>query len=457
MIRQVSILFLLLHFHFSFAQFPRDTVYFVAFKAVNSTRYPAMALIPKGPFPLSDAFSMSKTQEWVQSQKIHFGGLSASLALGNNYFPEIERKLKEANLPDTYKWIPLVMSGMVHDFRGPGGRAGLWQVPHLVALRYGLVLAPGFDERMDPSKNTDAALRWLTHLHQEFGTMDQALLAFFNGEGALRHALARMQTVRLPDAAAVQAFLYTHLPPATRDDIYRWNAATATFTLMPETSRHKHPLVTVGATAPVVVEKNMEVKALAEVMKIPIASLRTANPSLLGEVFPAGASIHLPVDATPVFAERQGKIFAYQDSIASLPKKKIVPVTPAMVVPANADKITYTVRSGDNLGQIALRHGVGLSQLKAWNSLSSDRIYAGQKLTIYGHANPNFKVEEKTPPTPARVTTSDGTFIQYVVKQGDTLWSISRQFEGVSVEDIQRWNNIGDRIDIGQILKIKKP
>jgi membrane-bound lytic murein transglycosylase D len=294
-------------------------------------------------------------------------------------------------------------------------------------------------------------------LEKTFGSKEMALMAFFNGEGAMRHAQSKMATVRLADEAAVWAFLYAHLPASTRDDLYRWNAMAAAMSSPGMTFAPRHPLVTVGDTQGVPMPKPTQLKALADVLGVPMATLQTANPALLGDIIPQGARLNLPVDKADVFPEKRERIYAYQDSLASIPKKKPVPVVPAIPIPANADKITYTVRPGDNLGQIALRHGVALSQLKAWNGLSSDRINAGQKLTIYGHANPNFKVEEKPTPPPVKVNTTEGTFFHYVVKQGDTLWSISRQFEGVSVEDIQKWNGIGERIDIGQVLKIKKP
>ena len=47
----------------------------------------------------------------------------------------------------------------------------------------------------------------------------------------------------------------------------------------------------------------------------------------------------------------------------------------------------YRVKSGDVLGTIASKHGVRVSQLKAWNDLNSSMIRVGQKLII--HADPN--------------------------------------------------------------------
>jgi membrane-bound lytic murein transglycosylase D len=49
--------------------------------------------------------------------------------------------------------------------------------------------------------------------------------------------------------------------------------------------------------------------------------------------------------------------------------------------------MVYRVKSGDVLGTIARKHGVKVSQLKAWNDLKSTTIRVGQRLII--HADPN--------------------------------------------------------------------
>jgi membrane-bound lytic murein transglycosylase D len=51
------------------------------------------------------------------------------------------------------------------------------------------------------------------------------------------------------------------------------------------------------------------------------------------------------------------------------------------------EPVVYRVRSGDVLGSIAEKHGVRVSQLKAWNDLNTSVIRVGQKLII--HADPN--------------------------------------------------------------------
>src|SRR5699024_66801 len=54
---------------------------------------------------------------------------------------------------------------------------------------------------------------------------------------------------------------------------------------------------------------------------------------------------------------------------------------------SSSSKKTYTVKSGDSLSKIASQYGVTVSKLKSWNSLKSDTIYIGQKLSINGKSS----------------------------------------------------------------------
>jgi membrane-bound lytic murein transglycosylase D len=61
--------------------------------------------------------------------------------------------------------------------------------------------------------------------------------------------------------------------------------------------------------------------------------------------------------------------------------------SPAPAAASSADegstRVRYRVRRGDNLTKIARQYGVGLSDIRRWNNLSNDRIQVGQTLTIY--------------------------------------------------------------------------
>lgn len=111
----------------------------------------------------------------------------------------------------------------------------------------------------------------------------------------------------------------------------------------------------------------------------------------------------------------------------------------AQQVFAQTTATSYTVKNGDTLGHIALRHGVTQSALKQANNLTSDLIKVGQKLTI---------------PTADSSAPTRGTTTDYIVKQGDTLGNIALGY-GISVTALRNANNLsGDLIRIGQKIQI---
>lgn len=103
------------------------------------------------------------------------------------------------------------------------------------------------------------------------------------------------------------------------------------------------------------------------------------------------------------------------------------------------DKTTYTVKSGDNLGSIALAFNMSISELQSLNNISDpDLIQVGQVLMVYQNN------ENSTP----------GTAV-YVVQSGDTLSGIASKFD-MTQSELQELNNISDpnKIQIGQELKV---
>ena len=116
------------------------------------------------------------------------------------------------------------------------------------------------------------------------------------------------------------------------------------------------------------------------------------------------------------------------------------------------DFYEISVKSGESLSVIAQREKVRVSDIMRWNRMPSDRIYPGQKLLI-GGTKP--QIESAKPATTQKPSTENT--IVYTVKEGDSLWLISEKFDGVSVDDIMRINQLkSERIDIGQTLYIPK-
>lgn len=102
---------------------------------------------------------------------------------------------------------------------------------------------------------------------------------------------------------------------------------------------------------------------------------------------------------------------------------------------APLDSNYYTVKSGDSLWSISRKFGVSVNELKKVNNLSSNLLSIGQNLIIPGKKN----------------NTSSN---EYVVKKGDTLYGIANKYN-VSVDNLKSYNNLStDSLSIGQIIKI---
>ena len=117
--------------------------------------------------------------------------------------------------------------------------------------------------------------------------------------------------------------------------------------------------------------------------------------------------------------------------------------------------IEYTVQSGDNLGTIARKNNVAISDLKMWNNLEDDSIQLGDKLIVSKKLiiDNSQSVTERT--TKKDKVSKSEVEDHYYVKKGDSLFSIAKKYPGVSVSDIKKWNGInGNSLKPGMKLKI---
>jgi membrane-bound lytic murein transglycosylase D len=110
--------------------------------------------------------------------------------------------------------------------------------------------------------------------------------------------------------------------------------------------------------------------------------------------------------------------------------------------------ITYTIKRGDSLWSIANEMGVNIGALSRWNNLHRDKkLLPGDKL----------RVRINTPPEPGNgFQKNEVKEINYIVREGDTLWSIAQKYN-VTIEEIRSWNSLdgGDRIYPSDRLKLK--
>ncbi|MFB5677131.1 LysM peptidoglycan-binding domain-containing protein [Paenibacillus terreus] len=118
----------------------------------------------------------------------------------------------------------------------------------------------------------------------------------------------------------------------------------------------------------------------------------------------------------------------------------------------------YQVQPGDILWNIAKANNVTVAELKAWNQLQGDLIYAGQSLRIHtAAAEQSVAVEQKASKANAEApsTAAAGHFAVHKVSKGESLFLIAKKY-GLSISDLKQDNELqSDLIYEGQILNIR--
>lgn len=116
---------------------------------------------------------------------------------------------------------------------------------------------------------------------------------------------------------------------------------------------------------------------------------------------------------------------------------------------------TYTVKKGDSLWKIAQENNTSIDDIKRINNLTSNNLIVGQQLLIpLSVKEPDNSITQPTLPTGPSSTTPVESYIIYEVKKGDSLWKIANN-NNTTVNDLIKLNNLSNlTLQIGDKIKI---
>ena len=359
------------------------------------------------------------------------------------YFPLFEKYLKKYGIPDDLKYLSIVESGLNPEARSRVGAVGLWQFMPSTGRMYGLSQDWYIDERMSPEKSTEAACKYLKQLYNMFDDWEMALAAYNTGPGNVRKAIRRSGYKR--DFWSI----YRYLPRETRSYVPQFVAVIYALNHLEEHNLIEEVPEYRLASDTLMVNQFVSLKALGEQINVCEEDLRHLNPELRRGAVPAAAKNYplLVPEDTYNFIAANSKAILDSAGKEELQQQMRYVAKKTSGSTYGRSKTYYRVRSGDVLGKIAERHGVRLSDLRSWNSIRGSRIYAGQKLTIW------VKQSNSIASTGGGRNIPDGKV--HLVQPGDSLWEISRRYNGLSVERIKKLNNLSsNKITPGQKLII---
>ena len=261
----------------------------------DNSETPSHSEIKNNLMKKAGVFDIRYTEEvksGIQSFTVR-GRKSAQQIIGRAqiYFPIIEKYLKDANLPDELKYISVIESGMDPNATSKAGAVGLWQLMPATARRYGLVINSQIDERRDPHKSTQAALKYLTFLNGLLGDWTLAAAAYNCGGGGVQKA---MRLGKGNDFWGIKP----HFPNETQHYINRLGCAIYVMNFYDQ-----HGLKAADTdyfmkfTKVATIYSELSFKQISQALDIPIPILKQLNPSYRKEIVPdstAGNYLILP-------------------------------------------------------------------------------------------------------------------------------------------------------------------
>lgn len=367
----------------------------------------------------------------------------------NLYFPLFEKYLKIYGLPDHLKYLSIIESALNPTAVSRARAVGLWQFMPSTGHQFGLHNDWYIDERMNPEKSTEAACKYLKQLYNMFGDWELAIAAYNTGPGNIRKAIRRSGYQR--------KFweIYPNLYQETRSYLPQFVAMIYVLNYAEEHNFIEDTYEYHVETDTINIDQYVHLTTLEKQLMLCDGDLKRINPSLKRGVLPTikgGYPVVVPLEAKEILMTNRMSIL---DSAGKVGKSEIEALAKNSTGSTyGRGKIVYKVRSGDVLGLIAERHNVRVSDLKSWNNLRSNTIRVGQNLNIW--LKPQFQTVEVAKNKSPKIINLPNGSKTYIVQPGDTLWEISRKFEGLSIEKLKSLNQMtSNKIKPGQKLIVK--
>ncbi|HEY7681696.1 MAG TPA: LysM peptidoglycan-binding domain-containing protein [Gemmatimonadales bacterium] len=361
------------------------------------------------------------------------------------YEPMIRAKLRENGVPEDMVYLALIESGFSNTAVSRARAAGMWQFIKGTAKLYGLRVDSWVDERRDPVRATDAAVRHIADLRDRFGSMYLAAAAYNAGAGKVGRGLRRLgddeeEEEENPDATFFRLYDTRFLRRETKDYVPKLIAA-ALIAKQPEKYGFEKPLDVQPLTYDsIVVPEATGLDVLARLADTSVAALRELNPQYIHLVTPPRrpAVVRVPAGTGETVTARYA---------ALAPSERV-------------SFVEHTVRRGQTLGGIGRMYRVSGQLIADANpAVRVNRLRPGTRLVIPTRYVPVVAEPAERPARTRPVANaSSSTTIRYRVRSGESLWTIAMSY-GTTVERLRQLNALSrsERLKADQVIRVPAP
>ncbi len=324
------------------------------------------------------------------------------IGMSKVYFPMIEKALKQKNLPIDLKYLAVSLSGLDPLTQNPYGATGVWMMMYNVSKMYKLKVNSFVDERKDIRKSTATAVTHFKDLYSIYRQWPLVIASYACSPVMLN------KCIRMAENSLYFWEIYPYIPENTREVYPRFVAAAYILNYYKEHGiRPIYPELYTENDS-VLVNKWLSFQQISATIDIPLEQLRKLNPVFKKDIIPYnvdGYWIYLP--------KTKGKLFELLKDSVYNPLPKPTEFAPTIIQQAPADstsvqdattattqpiaeketlkfdkkRVSYTVKKGDMLSDVADWFDVTPKEIKSWNKLKSDKLKRGQKLTIWVKAS----------------------------------------------------------------------
>ena len=342
-------------------------------------------------------------------------------------------EIEKSGLPMDLVLLPIVESAFDPFAYSHGRASGMWQFVPATAKQFGLQQNWWYDGRRDVAASTRSAIAFLKYLHKRFdGNWLHALAAYNTGEGRVFKAIRNNKK-----AGKSTEFWALKLPRETRDYVPKLLALVDIVRNMEENKLKLHPIINQPVLAQVDIGSQIDLAYAADLADMSVRELHALNPGYnRWATAPEGPhTLLLPLSKMDAFSS------ALNDTSAR----------------ERLNWVRYKIKSGDSLNKIANKYHTTVKVLQDINNLRGNTIRAGKHMLIPVAAKSleqySLSSDQRLASTKARKRGAQK--LDYRVKNGDTLWDISRIYK-VNVRQLAKWNGMAptDPIKPGQKLVV---